>query len=278
MQEQQPVIWIVSYPKSGNTWMRSLLREYFLMSTGDEPFESNDTVPYYYHTVSPRPLESLGSHELAQIRPAAMMHMLALHKSRIKSAPCILVKSHMLSAEFHGIPLFSPLWMNKAIYIHRDPRDILPSYADHMGHDHARTVEIMNNPTAEIGVPPAVPSVTSSWSNHVMSWVDNERVNTCVTSYEKMHEDPWAVLEGVLKFCGVEPNMDVFDDVIEASKFSKMQALETKQGFCEKTKHQEKFFRRGIVGSHKDEVVEFHIKQIEHDHKGMMVSLGYLNE
>ena len=272
------VIWIVSYPKSGNTWIRTLLRNYYNLTTDREPRETTDTIPYFYHTVSPKPIHTLTHPELASLRPAAMMHSIALHTSNANPRPALLIKSHLMNADFNGIPLWSPLWAPKVIYVYRDPRDILPSYADHMGIDHSTCVELMNSPLAAIGEAPAVPAVTSTWSNHVKSWSNSKNVEVLHVSYESLHENPSEVLREVLKFCEIEENTYALHDAVEASEFSKLQAEEEKEGFYERTKHQKKFFRRGIVGSYKDEVDPRHIVNIEEDHWQEMLRLGYVTD
>ena len=165
MQEQK-LIWVVSYPKSGNTWIRTLLRNYYRYHTDIEPIETNDMVPYFYHAVSPKSVYDLTPEELGMLRPAALMHNIALHTSATRAKPALIIKSHLMNYSYGGMPLWSPLWAPKVVYIYRDPRDILPSYADHLGIDHDKCVELMDCINAYIGIPPRLPSLTSTWSNH----------------------------------------------------------------------------------------------------------------
>jgi len=271
------VIWVVSYPKSGSTWVRTLLKHYLQVLTGTKPLETSDTIPYFYHIVSPKPAIELGVTGIAQLRPAALMHLIAVHQSRTHPTPATIIKSHLFNATIIGMPLWSPLWAPKVVYISRDPRDILPSYADHLGETHEEIVKLMTDPSARIGT--YIPALTSTWSNHVKSWHDAKNVEVCHISYEQMHEDTAGVLSKVLDFYDIENDPIIVDMAVEASSFRVMQEREARQGgFCERTEHQKRFFRRGIVGSHKIDVEEFHTMQIEHDHEDMMRRLGYLDE
>lgn len=270
-------IWVVSYPKSGNTWVRTLLRNYIELVYGNEPMETSDVVPYFYHTVCPYPLNEIGMEHFIQLRPAAMMHMLALHQSRQKPAPATLIKSHAVNQSLYGVSIHSPLWMDKTIYVVRDPRDILPSYADHTGKPLKDAVALMAKESAVIGVHPKIPSVVSSWSEHVDSWTDGEgMIEPLVITYEELHENAKNVLKRVIEHCGLRLEEWAVFDAVANSKFYKLQAAEAKSGFGEKSAHQEKFFRRGITGSHKDEVPEELVKQIEKDHAKMMEKFGYV--
>lgn len=275
--EQVPFIWVVSYPKSGNTWMRTMLREYIKRVFGERPFECNDVSQYWYQTVSPRPLDTMGPLEICQLRPAAMMHLTTMQRYRQKPRPAAIVKSHFLSGDFFGIPFFCPLWVDSAIYIHRDPRDVLPSFADHMGDTLEEAAETMANQKATLGKPKhhKLASPMGSWSMHVMSWLEQKRVPTIYTSYERMHENTTRELRRVVEHAGLPVHENNLKEAVEAARFEKLQKKEEQEGFKEASEHQERFFRRGIVGSHKDEVPEKFIKKIEEDHGRLMKMLGY---
>lgn len=272
-------IWVVSYPKSGNTWMRLLLREYFIKVNGGPPFETSDVSPYFYQVVSAKAMHMLIPEEFIQLRPAAMMHLTTVSGGSMAKESVGVIKSHMPSGDLYGVPFFSPFWVDCAIYIVRDPRDVLPSMADHMGKSLQETVDLMANSKAQIGGgmdPPKVPTLLASWSEHVLSWIGREkRVSTIVTSYERMQEDTAQELRRVLEFCGYEPNEEAIQYAVEQCEFKKLQEREAQQGFVEKSKKHEKFFRRGIVGSHKDEVPNDLVGQIERHHGAVMNMVGY---
>lgn len=270
------MIWLASYPKSGNTWMRTLLREYFKETEGAAPFESNDTATYWYQNVSPKPMIVLSQEDTAQLRAAAMLHLTTFVEGFSKFVPEALIKTHMACARYAEIPFFSPMWMERAVYIHRDPRDVLPSFASHIGVDLESAAEKMNITTSVLGKPPRVQISLSTWSNHVESWLGCSKVPVLPIGYEEMHESAADCLAAVLRFHSYKPDMDACERAVEESRFEKLQREEEEEGFHEKGEHNEKFFRRGIVGSHKDEVPQKLVEKIEEDHERIMKHLGYL--
>lgn len=272
-----PFIWVCSYPKSGNTWMRTLLREYITRLKGQPPFECNDVSHYWYQTVSPRPTDTMDALEYLQLRPAAMMHLTTVQRYRQKPKPAAVVKSHMLAGAFEGIPFFSPLWVDHAVYIYRDPRDVLPSLADHMGKTLVEAADMMSDDTATIGSPERykLAQPLGTWSEHALTWINQNSVHTTSTSYENMHKDTGRELRKVLRHCGIEVDQDLVAEAVEASTFDKLRAQEEEEGFVETSENQERFFRRGEVGSHKDEVPRPLRRRIERDHGDMMKMLGY---
>lgn len=272
-----PFLWIVSYPKSGNTWMRAMLRSYIQEVLGEKPFECNDVSQYWYQTVSPIPLDTMKPMQVIQLRPAAMMHMTLFQELRKKPKPAAVIKSHMASVEYCGIPAFSTLWVDRAVYIYRDPRDVLPSLADHMGKTLAEAATMMSDDTATLGdnEKGKLAQPMSTWSAHVMSWLNQKRVDCITTSYEKMHEDTARELRKVIEFFELPLDEEAVQKAVEDARFNRLQKLEEEHGFMEKSEKQERFFRRGIVGSHKDEVPRALVRRIKKDHGRLMGILGY---
>ena len=269
--------WVVSYPKSGNTWMRSLLREYFRYLYGEVLWECNDNIAYFYHVVSPVNLELLEPTKVYQLRPTAMMHMLVSMEARANRVPLSVVKSHSINGVHEHIPFFSRLWVDKVIYVHRDPREILPSLAAHSGDSMERTVEYMADDAYASGrLPLLMPLVVASWSSHVLSWYKNEVVPTHVVSYREMHEDTVGVLRGVLKFLGFEVSIAALAAAVINSDFEALRDKEERGEFRDEGAHDARFFRRGKVGEYADEVPEGLVQQIESEHNDAMQKLGYL--
>lgn len=270
------MIWLASYPKSGNTWMRLLLREYFKETEQAAPFETKDTASYWYQGVCPKPLIACSAVDTTLCRGAAMLNMHIGTNNHSDTHPVAVVKTHMVNASFDGLPFFHPLWCKKAVYIVRDPRDIVPSFADHLGLPHEEVVEMMRNETAEIGEPPRVPATLASWSTHVKTWlgVGSNDQEVLKVTYEDMHRSPARELERVLGFYDFTPDLDAIKKAVRLCAFDRLR--ETQADFSEKSEHSENFFRRGIVGSHKDEVDPELVKQIEEDHRVVMEALGYV--
>lgn len=275
-----PFFWVVSYPKSGNTWVRHLLRYYIEEVYDERPSETNDTSLYWYMSVAPKPLKAMESLDTLQLRPAALSHMMTVLGEQQDDAPCSVVKSHHLSGEYFGVPFFSALWVDKAIYITRDPRDILPSFADHTGTELEEQAERMADGAAELGYleKPKIPQMTGTWSQHVTSWINQRRVESINTSYEELHEDAERELEKMVEFLELREDAEAVEVAVERASFENLRKKEEEEGFCEASEKQDRFFRRGEVGSHEDEVPLHLEKKIIEDHGEVMRALGYLDE
>lgn len=265
---------VCSYPKSGNTWVRMLVGHYLF--GGHKNLLSRtrfvDNGRTWYQNVSPVPVAELPAGQQVQIRPAAMLQL-----ARI--AEPTLVKSHHAAITVEGVSLFSPLWTERVVVVVRDPRDILPSLADHMGIEMDEAADLMANAEATIQDDGGVAHLLTSWSQHVETWLGVESVPVHVLRYEDLHDDTAGELREVLAFLGVDfADPERIEEAVEACAFDRLQQKEAEIGFQEASPNQDRFFRKGEAGGWRDEVEPELAARIERDHGEMMDELGYERE
>lgn len=232
--------------------------------------DQDDVTPFLFHTVSPVDIWEAGAEVQAQLRPAAML-VLACHND----GPT-LVKSHHASADVNGIHLWSKQFCNAVVNPVRDPRDICCSFADHLGLSHEDTANLMGNRQASIGGDKKLHSILGTWSDHVASWLETDRVPVHTVRYEDMQEDMEKELREILLFLGFDDiDEDRLSKAVTATGFDIMKDMEDERGFYEKTDNQDRFFRKGETGGWEEELSEDIVRKIEDDHHRMMRSLGY---
>lgn len=259
--------WLASYPKSGNTWARLLLGSYH----HDAPCNINDTpstgdvAEQYYQAATCRQLSSLTLPERAMIRPAALLNLIAMTRYRP-----LVVKTHFANAELFGCRMIPPELSGRAVYLVRDPRDIVPSFARHMGVDLDTMIANLRNDSYAIGHENSS-HVLSSWSNHVKSWGSGSPETTLV-KYEDMKADPCDALERMLVTFNVRPDEQRIERAVEACHLSRLKEREKSQGFNEQSKKAGEFF-----GATTEKLSESQRRQIENDHAEMMEEMGYCN-
>lgn len=268
--------WLATYPKSGSTWLRLLVKEYY-RGLDHGPAFAADATEYWYWLVSPVPPQRLGFHMRAALRPAAMAHLSASHFGRR-----VLVKTHHGAYDVAGVSLFGPTFVRKVFVLVRDPRDVLPSFARHMGQGLAEAADTMARNFATLKAEDGhIEHCMGGWSQHFRSWAEQAHVPVTVGSYEGLHRDPHSLLREVLLWLD-EPREDLDDEriarAVEACSIESLRAQEQAGGYSPTGPNQDTFFRRGVVGSHKDEVPETLVRRIENDHGGVMRTLGYLTQ
>jgi hypothetical protein len=183
------IVWMASYPKSGNTWVRAFLQNF--LSNGDQPADINaldeyfadESKPNWYQPLVERAVADLSLQEICELRPVVQKNIAA---SRDGS---VFVKTHNILGAYNGLPLHDMSVTAGAIYIVRNPLDVVLSVADHFGLSIEDAIVFMNskatgspNDQANVG------SVLTSWSDHVTSWTADKSA-TCVLHYET-HQIP----------------------------------------------------------------------------------------
>lgn len=272
---QAELDWVVSYPKSGNTWVRLVARHY---SQGNPDLfglgRTGDMQVKHHHDVSPVPLTHLGMAAEAQIRPAAML-ALAMQTQGQKT----LAKSHHACSVIDGIPLWQDRWMGKVVYVVRDPRDICCSGAEHFGLSHAEMAEMMATEDMTIGgAQRPLHHYLDRWDQHVEGWINarDQGQEVYVVRYENLLADDMEVFTNLFSWLLEEVDDAALEQAIKDCRFDRLQELETEQGFPEKSDEADRFFRKGQAGGWKDELSTDVARDLEEEFGETMEALEYL--
>jgi hypothetical protein len=244
------ILWLASYPRSGNTWLRAFLHN--LLRNPDEPYDINrlqdftliDSDARWYRMFDPRPPTALTKEEVAALRPKAHAAMTAAFPDTV------IVKTHNAMVEDRGSPLITLEHTAGAIYVVRDPLDVAVSYSHHYGVSLEEAVAAMNRPgNQSIGNQDNfVYELHGSWSEHVRSWTAMPSHALHIVRYEDMAREPLRAFGDVAGFLGMRAGPERVARAVERSAFSVLQRQETRHGFRERSNKSDRFFRAGEVG------------------------------
>ena len=271
------LIWIASYPKSGNTWMRAFLSN--LIAGGEEalnleeigefcPSEAN---AYWYRPyLNGRDITEISSSELVKMRPFIQRSMLTRTPNHVP------LKTHSQYGMLHNTPLIDANLSLAAIYIMRDPRDVLFSGMHHFSLSMPKMVEFMNNDTAHnVATQGSVPEWLGDWNHHVMSWVDLFPKKKIILRYEDLRADPVGEFSKVAFGLGITRDIERIKRAVAHSAFDKLKASEQKFGFSERVEADKPFFRSGKAGEWKEKLPANMLKRLQKNHGEMMERFGY---
>ncbi|MDE0239302.1 MAG: sulfotransferase domain-containing protein [bacterium] len=275
------IIWLASYPKSGNTWMRAFLHNLFHNEA--RPVDVNrmqgamlqsDGALMWFQMVDKRPVSAWSSEDVAAMRPR-VCELIA------RGQPgSIFCKTHNALMTVHGHATINLQVTSGAIYIVRNPLDVAASSADFMGTDLDQAIALMATDYLEMPHDPErnnVSIVSGSWSQHVASWTGRASERLHVVRYEDMIDKPSATFGGVARFLGLKPSRQRLLRAIRNSSFEAMRRQEERHGFKERSAHQEGFFRRGTAGGWKEELTDEQVRRICETHGEQMKRFGYLS-
>ena len=272
------IIWLASYPKSGNTWLRAFLANY--QAGGSEPVDINrlpelsfaDNRVRYFDQVAGRPTAGLPFADTHRLRPA-------VHRLFAQARDgTVLVKTHSVLSRIDDIPTITPELTAAALYVVRTPLDVAVSFAHHFGLSVASAVhaisfaQLKSQPTGDTVAQPF-----SDWSSHVESWLDAPGLSVHMVRYEDMHRAPARVFKGVIAFLGWPFEPERLRRAIRQSDFRTLAAQERSGGFVEASRKAERFFRRGQIGSWRSELTPDQATLLIDRHRAVMTRLGYLS-
>ena len=273
------IIWLASFPKSGNTWTRIFLMNLFMNPSEPLPINEvyqmspSDVALEWYRMVDPRPPESWTVADYAQMRPR-VQEKIASH-----APDSIFVKTHSPLSPWHGVPAFNMQVTAGAICIVRNPLDVVASYASHSGLDLDPMIEIMQRPDyAAPGGEERAPHPIGSWSQNVASWTARGHQAMHVMRYEDMVANPVKAFSGLVKYLQIDAPRSRIERAVKNSSFKVLRHQEELHGFAEKTIAQKNFFRSGKCGEWKDVLSEEQVAAICNNHRDQMTRFGYLPE
>jgi hypothetical protein len=271
------IIWLASYPKSGNTWLRAFLHN--LLRNPSQPTDINqldrfalgDSQKMWYAEVADRPLEDMEIADIVALTPA-------VHQRMTQAFPdSIFVKTHNFLGELFDQQLITMSCSAGAMYVIRNPLDISVSLAHHFGCTIDEAIDMLNDPncsTPEDAV--NVPQYYGDWSHHVRSWTGQENTQLLVLRYEDMSDKPNKTFARVAKFIGVSPPRQRLQKAIKFSSFKVLQGQEKKHGFKERPVNAESFFRQGRPGQWRQALSAAQIARISDYHHEQMARFGYM--
>lgn len=271
------IVWLASYPKSGNTWVRALLANYLLGRDAPVPINEihqialGDALLGAYQRVARAPFDPADERRTLSLR-TAVLEALAGKEDRTR-----ILKTHNQNVTLGGVRLIPPHLTRLAIYVVRNPLDLVLSYADHYGMPLAVAAEAISAPANRI-VPDAtnVTQYLGTWSDHVKSWTRERAFPLVTVRYEDMKADPAGAFREILRRLGAPIDEARLERAVEFSSFGELRRQEDKAGFRERSRHAERFFRSGEAGQWAEKLPEKLVERISTEHGTVMKRFGYL--
>lgn len=270
------IIWLASYPKSGNTWTRAFLANYILATDQPVPinemrrFTFGDSMMGVYEKVNGGPINGLSDEQILFLRDRMFKGLSA------NGADMNFVKTHNINGVVHGCRLIPADLSRLAIYIIRNPLSVIPSYSRHFGMDVDRTIHAIGHSlNASKGNDTNVIEYMGSWSEHVDTWSKCKKFPVHVMRYEDMLEKPEKTFAKLVRKIGLPFDKDRLEMAIKFSSFKELKRQESTYGFIEQSSNSESFFHSGEKDSWKDALTDQQISEVRQKHGKTMQRFGY---
>lgn len=274
------IVWLASYPKSGNTWFRC-----FLSALIDQKIDLNNlrTDGIYSGRFLFDSVYDIDSRLLSEDEVKLRMpNVIRFHAS--KASNLMFCKIHdAYSHNLAGEPIIPEEVTQSVIYLIRNPLDVVSSYANHMNTSVAQAIVAMNKRNGYLArqanglnINSQFPQLMYSWSGHVRSWHHQNKIPVTTIRYEDMKNDGLKTFTKAVKSMGLEVDETQIQRAIEMTEFDKIKEKEAKEGFKEKNIKSKEFFRKGQVNGYLKELTKEQVETIIKNHGEVMKEYGYL--
>ena len=282
-------IWLASYPKSGNTLVRAMLSSYFFSKDGKFNFELIKNIKQFPHIGI---FEKLGIN--IKDEKEILKNYIKAQESINQKNSIQFLKTHSYLFNINNNPFTDLNNTLGVIYIVRDPRNVVTSYAHHNSISVEDSVERLTH-SIEYGgnvdsdhISDRSKVYMGSWSSNYNSWKSFDNIGKyLLIKYEDIILNKEKTLLEILNFIyrlkGINFSVDKkkIENVISSTNFDKMKNLEKKEGFIEakvnpKTGKKIPFFNLGSKNIWKNNLDETIKNKIENSFKKEMSELGYL--
>jgi hypothetical protein len=279
------LIWLASYPKSGNTWFRLLLAA---LRTG-LPARINDLSSYGGHAANREMFDALTllesglltEAETDALRPAVYQAVARgdFPKARALADFSILKIHDAYRVGADGRAMFAAA--KAAILIVRDPRDVASALASAGGCTLDAAIDTMSDENYAVSRGGdhqtfQLSQRLNSWHGHTQSWLGQVDIPVLTLRYEDMQHDAARALASAAAFVGAPIDAATACAAAAGADFRAAQEQERTSGFIERAPEAAgPFFRRGQAGGWRDELTDAQARLLELRHGEMMRKLGY---
>tara|TARA_Y100000591_G_scaffold15123_1_gene11410 strand:- start:95 stop:937 length:843 start_codon:yes stop_codon:yes gene_type:complete len=279
------IIWVASYPKSGNTWVRSIISSLIYTKDGIFDFTSIKKIDQYpqrrfleYFTQDYNNIHEIKKHWITSQERINL-------DNKIK-----FFKTHHLNCKIDNYPFTNKKCTQATIYIVRDPRNLIDSISNHFSKSLEESKKFLLtskilSPGKEIELRGGnVITYLGSWKEHYKFWTkDNE--NLLIIKYEDLikniHQEIDKIISFLKDFIDFEVSDTKKENVIKSTSFEALKKMEDNGNFTESvfvngSNAKVKFFNKGPNNNWQNTLPKNIQIELENELKNELSELGYL--
>ena len=279
------IIWVASYPKSGNTWVRSIISSLIYTKDGIFDFPSIKKIDQYpqrrfleYFTQDYNNIHEIKKHWITSQERINL-------DTKIK-----FFKTHHLNCKIDNYPFTNKECTRATIYIVRDPRNLIDSISNHFSKSIEESKKFLLtskilSPGKEIELRGGnVITYLGSWKEHYKFWTKDIE-NLLIIKYEDLVKNIHHEIDKIVKFLGNFVDFEISDtkkeNIIKSTSFKALKKIEengkfTENVFVSGSNEKVKFFNKGPNNNWQNTLPKNIKIELENELRNELTELGYL--
>jgi len=281
------IFWIASYPKSGNTWLRSLLASYYFSKNGE--FDQ-----LLLKNIRQFPEEQFFkdfNYNPKEVTDTSRFWIPAQEKINLDNK-IKFFKTHNILGAINGSNFTNKKNTLGAIYIVRDPRNVITSLKNHYDYDYNRALNFILNEQQYIFESDQTDDFSnfqfiSSWEKNYLTWKSQNLFPLKIIKYEDLLNETFFIVREIIEFinktCNIKTKFDKLKakNSIQTTNFSVLKNMEKKHGFIEAVMDKKKsnkipFFHLGADNNWQKILSQDYQNKLNASFKVGMKELGYI--
>ena len=189
------IIWLASYPKSGNTYVRAFLSAYYFSESGEFDFSQIARIDQFPH-------EKFFKEKVNNISEASKQWV-PIQRTINNDKKIRFFKTHSFLGNYQGNQFTTPETTLGAIYIVRDPRNVLSSLKNHYSFDDDTALKMITDKTRSLmsnNGSHASLTYISSWAENYLSWFKNNQFRRLFVKYEDLINNKYETFRDIVVF------------------------------------------------------------------------------
>ena len=234
------IIWIASYPKSGNTWIRSLLSTYLYTEDGSFNFNLLKKILKFPSKIYLKYFTK----DFSDIKKISEYWISAQERINLfNENKSVLLKTHSALCTLENNSFTNKQNTQAVIYIVRDPRNVITSISNHFSLSIEESYDFMIDNQKILtsdrwgGADFGISEVLGSWSQHYKSWQNIKFAPILNIKYENLIDDTKnsliTIINFLQKFTDAKIDEKKILKTIKSCNFENLREMEIKQGFDE---------------------------------------------
>ena len=279
------IIWVASYPKSGNTWVRSIISSLVYTEDGIFDFPSIKKIDQYpqrrfleYFTQDYNNIHEIKKHWITSQERINL-------DTKIK-----FFKTHHLNCKIDNYPFTNKECTRATIYIVRDPRNLIDSISNHFSKSIEESkkfllTSMVLSPEKELQLRGGnVITYLGSWKEHYKFWTTNNE-NLLILKYEDLVKNIHQEIDKIVAFLKNFIDFNISDtkkeNIVKSTSFKALKKIEengkfTENAFVKGTSEKVKFFNKGPNNNWQNTLPKKIQIELETELKNELTQLGYL--